>query len=382
MERLASREALAPSDTVAICHAYRHAALKTPEERSRPHVVALRRDAGGGAGFTGIIGSTPEMLQVLRLMQSAAASPIAVLIDGETGTGKELVARGIHGTSGRAEGPFIAVNCAALPEALLESELFGHRKGAFTGAAADRGGLFEAADGGTIFLDEIGEMPAAMQARLLRVVQEGEVTPVGDTRPRTVDVRIISATNRDLTAEMDRGAFRRDLYYRLAAFPIHLPPLHERGDDVVLLVDRFLGVAAERHRKRIAGIEPVALAALARFAWPGNVRELQNEIDRAVAIARDGATIGMSHLSAKLTAVPRAAKAAEMVGEAHPTGNPQSAIRYPQSSGSLREVRAAFEAQYITDMLRRLGGNITRAAKELGLSRPVLHQKIKQYGIR
>ncbi|HVO22354.1 MAG TPA: sigma 54-interacting transcriptional regulator [Candidatus Margulisiibacteriota bacterium] len=388
---LAFLETLSSSVAAAIDNARRYALLKTSEERLQVQVAALRRDLARRDQFTEIVGTSAVMSEVFRLMESAAASPIAVLIEGETGTGKELVARGIHRTSSRADGPFIAVNCAALPEALLESELFGHRKGAFTGAAADRVGLFEAADGGTIFLDEIGEMPTAMQARLLRVLQEGEVVPVGDTRPRTIDVRVISATNRDLTAEVERGAFRRDLYYRLAAFPIHLPPLRTRGDDVALLVDRFLSIAGERHRKRIAGVEPEALAALTRFGWPGNVRELQNEVDRAVAIARDGSTIGTAHLSAKLAAVPTPPQTDEvMVRDAHPPHpgsadpHPFSPFHNPQSafSGSLRQARATFEAHYITDVLQRHGGNITRTAKELGLSRPVLHQKIKQYGIK
>src|SRR5207247_408208 len=183
-------------------------------------------------------------------------SAITVLIEGETGTGKELVARGIHRTSERADGPLLALNCAALPETLLESQLFGHRRGSFTGATHDQRGLFEAAEGGTIFLDEIGDMPAAMQAKLLRVLQEGEVRPVGDRQTRKIDVRVISATNRDLTDAVARRAFRDDLYYRVGAFPIHVPPLRERREDIPLLAERFLVAAAERHRKRIPGIDP------------------------------------------------------------------------------------------------------------------------------
>mgnify|MGYP003693732629 CR=1 FL=1 len=196
--------------------------------------------------------------------------------------------------------PFVAVNCAALPETLLESELFGHRRGAFTGATHDRRGLFEAASGGTLFLDEIGETPPAMQAKLLRVLQEGEITPVGDTHPRKVDVRVLAATNRDLTRAIADGRFRDDLYYRVAAFPIRLPPLRERREDVPLLADRFLAAAAGRHHKRIAGITPAAVGCLVRFDWPGNVRELQNEIERAVALAHDGDAVDLVHLSPKL----------------------------------------------------------------------------------
>src|SRR5262249_42600987 len=194
---------------------------------------------------------------------------ISVLIEGETGTGKELVARGIHRAGARAAAAFVAVNCAALPEALLESELFGHRRGAFTGATHHQGGVFGAASGGTIFLDEIGEMPAPMQAKLLRVLQEGEVTPVGDRHPRKVDVRVVSATNRDLATEVRERRFRDDLYYRLGAFPIRLPPLRERREDIPLLATRFVRDAAERHRKRIAGLAPEGLERLARFDSPG-----------------------------------------------------------------------------------------------------------------
>jgi transcriptional regulator with GAF, ATPase, and Fis domain len=304
-------------------------------------------------------------------MESAAASPITVLIEGETGTGKELVARGIHRASARADGPFLAVNCAALAETLLESELFGHRRGAFTGALQDRRGLFEAAGGGTILLDEVGEMPASMQAKLLRVLQEGEVTPVGDSRPRPVDVRVIAATNRDLAAEVKRGAFRQDLYYRVAAFPIRLPPLRERREDIPLLVDRVLAEAAERHGKHIAGVEPAALACLMGYDWPGNVRELQNEIERAVALTRSGEPNAPEHLS------PRTVAAAAPGRAPLP-----EAVEGVRPSGPLRRARAAFEASYIAAVLRQEGGNVSHAARALGLSRVMLQKKMKEYGLR
>jgi two-component system response regulator HupR/HoxA len=313
-----------------------------------------------------MIGTGASMAEVICLMESAAASPIAVLVEGETGTGKELVARGIHGASARAEAPFVAVNCAALPETLLESELFGYRRGAFTGATQDQRGLFEAASGGTILLDEIGDMPPAMQAKLLRVLQEGEIVPLGDRRPRRIDVRVISATNHELAAEAARGAFHQDLYYRLAAFPIRLPPLRERREDLPLLAGRFLAAAAERHRKVIPGFEPAALALLVRFDWPGNVRELQNEVERAVALARDGESIAPRHLSPKLGDPPASAAAAVEEAEAVP----------------LRAARAAFEARHIATVLRRHGGNVTRAAEALGLSRFMLQRKMKEYGLR
>jgi Nif-specific regulatory protein len=365
---LAFLETLAGAVGIAIENAQLFARVKASEEGLRAQVGAFRRDLARRAGFAEMIGNAPVMADVFRLMESAAASPIAVIVEGETGTGKELVARGIHGAGARADAPFVAVNCAAVPETLLESELFGYRRGAFTGATQDQRGLFEAASGGTIFLDEIGEMPPAMQAKLLRVVQESEVVPVGDRRPRRIDVRVISATNRELAAEVARKNFREDLFYRLAAFPIRLPPLRERRDDIPLLAARFLTAAAARHGKRMPGFEPVALALLGGFSWPGNVRELQNEIERAVALARDGETIGPQHLSAKLAGGPGGGAAAG------PREEPDAA--------PLRAARAAFEARHIARVLREHGGNVTHAAEALGLSRFMLQKKMKEYGLR
>jgi Nif-specific regulatory protein len=394
---LAFLEALAGSIAVAIENARLYAHVKESEERLRTQVGALRRDLARRDRFSEIIGTGPAMAEVFRLMESAAASPITVLIEGETGTGKELVARGIHRTSPRADGPFLAVNCAAVTETLLESQLFGHRRGAFTGATQDQRGFFEAATGGTIFLDEVGEMPAAMQAKLLRVLQEGEVIPVGETRPRKVDVRVISATNRDLAAGVAAGGIRKDLYYRLGAFPIRLPPLRERREDIPLLADRILAAAVERHRKRVRGIEPDALECLLAFEWPGNVRELENEIERAVALARDGEALGPGHLSAKLvaavggtrpaTATSVAAPLSGATGDAAPSGAAGAPPDEPAPAskhgvGSLRRARAAFEARYVAEVLRQHGGNVSRAAQALGLSRVMLQKKMKEYGLR
>jgi Nif-specific regulatory protein len=363
-------EALAGSIAVAVENAMLFETVKASEERLRAQVGALRRDLARLDRFTEIVSISPAMRDVFRLMESAAASPITVLIEGETGTGKELVARGIHRTSTRADGPFIAINCAAMAENLLESELFGHRKGAFTGALQDRRGLFEAANGGTIFLDEVGEMPAAMQAKLLRVLQEGEVTPVGDERPRRVDVRVIAATNRDLAAEVKGGRFRQDLFYRIGAFPVRLPPLQERREDVPVLAERFLAAAAARHGKRVAGIDPAVLDRLAAYAWPGNVRELQNEIERAVALCPDGERIGLELTSPKLAGTPVGPDpAASAVGALAPTE-------------PLRDARERFEIQYLRSVLRAQEGNVSRAARVLGLSRVMLQKKMKVYGLR
>ncbi len=383
-EDLAFLEALAGSAAVAIENARLYAKVKASEELLRVQVGALRRDIAHRDRFTEIIGTGPAMTEVFRMMESAAATPITVLIEGETGTGKELVARGIHRAGARAEGPFLAVNCAAVSETLLESELFGHRRGAFTGATQDHRGLFEAAAGGTILLDEIGEMPPAMQAKLLRVLQEGEVIPVGDTRPRKVDVRVISATNRDLHAEVLKKAFRQDLYYRLAVFPIQLPPLRERREDIPLLSDLILKNAAKRQETRVAGIDPAALDMLVRFDWPGNVRELENELERAVALAHDGEMITRGHLSAKLHShgagdtMPAATTAAAPASPPRPT----AAASETGDTVPLRRARAGFEADYIRRVLDENARNVSRTARALGLSRVMLQKKMKEYGLR
>ena len=368
---LAFLDALAASVAVAIENARLYEQAKASEERLRTQVSVLRRDLARRDRFTEMVGTGPGMAEVFRLMECAAASPIRVLIEGETGTGKEIVARAIHRESARADGPFLAVNCAAFQEALLESELFGHRRGAFTDAIQDRRGVFEAAEKGTIFLDEIGDMPIAMQAKLLRVLEQNEVVAIGDTRPRKVDVRVVSATNRNLADEVESGRFREDLYYRLAAYPIRLPPLRARREDIPLLAQGFTKAAGERHRKRIAGIDPIVLDCLVRFEWPGNVRELRNEIERAVALARDGEVIGAAHLSAKLL---------EAAGSPAEPSRPAASLT--ATDGSLLRARAAFEARYIGEVLRQQGGNVSRAAKALGLSRVMLQRKMKAYGLR
>jgi transcriptional regulator with GAF, ATPase, and Fis domain len=358
--------ALSGSVAIALENARLWADMKGSAARLEAKVGALRRDLERRDRFGGMVGSAASMADVFRLMDAAATSPITVLIEGETGTGKELVAQGIHKASARADEPFVAVNCAAVPESLLESELFGHRRGAFTGATHDRAGLFEAASGGTLLLDEVGEMTPAMQAKLLRVLQEGEVTPLGERRARRVDVRVISATNRDLLQEVKARRFRDDLYYRLGAFPIHIPPLRERTTDIPLLVERFLADAVGRHGKAIPGIEPEAWELLSHFDWPGNVRELRNEIERAVALATAGEPIAVRHLSSKL-AVPR---------ERAP-----SPVDVPSRS-DLRDARTGFEARFIDQVLAEHGGNVSQSARALGISRVALQKKMKDHGLR
>jgi len=365
-------ESLAEVIAISLSNADRFAQIQTSEQVLRKQVGALRRDLVNRDLEREIIGTSSAMAQVLRLIASAAASSIPVLISGETGTGKELVARAVHRASERAGGPFIAVNCAAFTETLLESELFGHRRGAFTGASTEEPGLFKAASGGVILLDEVGEMPLPMQAKLLRVLQEGEITPVGDTRPQKVDVRVLSATNRDLAAAVTAKTFRADLYYRLAVFPIQLPPLRDRREDVPLLASRFLAISSRSSGKRMGGIDTEALDALVRFHWPGNVRQLQNEIERAVALAAEGQTIAPALLWAAVA------------GSSEVSAAPISAADGLPAKGHLAEsqplamARANFEARYIRNVLAQTGGNVAQAARLLGISRVALHKRIKQ----
>jgi transcriptional regulator with GAF, ATPase, and Fis domain len=286
-EEMRLLELLANSVAIALENAQQFKQIKESEDRLRVEVGALRRELARNDRFAEIIAVSPAMTEVFRRAEAAAASTRSVLIQGETGTGKELVARAIHRISARAQRPFVAINCAAVPEGLLESELFGHRRGAFSGALEEQIGLFRAASGGVLFLDEIGEMPIQMQAKLLRVLQEGEVKPVGDTRSYKIDVRIISATNRDLGADVASRTFRSDLFYRLNTFTIRIPPLRERREDIPLIAARFLEAAMRAHDKNIQGFTAETLKLLEAANWPGNVRELGNEIEQAVALARN-----------------------------------------------------------------------------------------------
>jgi transcriptional regulator with GAF, ATPase, and Fis domain len=371
-EDLRLLESLAEVIAIALSNADRFAQIQTSEQVLRRQVGALRSDLIKLDLEREIIGTSAAIAQVLRLIASAAASSIPVLIEGETGTGKELVARAIHRASDRASGPFIAVNCAAFTETLLESELFGHRRGAFTGAASDEPGVFRAANSGVILLDEVGEMPLPMQTKLLRVLQEREITPVGESRPQKVDVRVLSATNRDLSAAVTAKTFREDLYYRLAVFPIRLPPLRDRREDIPLLASRFLAKSSQGSGKRIGGIDADALDALIRFNWPGNVRQLQNEIERAVALAANGQSIGKAQLWAALGGSAENPSLPDSVG-ALPSMDDLATQSQP-----LAKARADFEARYIASVLARTGGKVTQAARLLGISRVALHKRIKQ----
>ncbi|MCA1908213.1 MAG: sigma-54 dependent transcriptional regulator, partial [Magnetospirillum sp.] len=300
------------------------------------------------------------LTEVIELASRVAVYDISVLLTGESGTGKELLARAIHYNSPRGDKPFVVENCGALPDQLLESELFGCKKGAFTGAYEDRIGLFEQADGGTIFLDEIGETSPAFQVKLLRVLQEGEIRPLGARLTRKVDVRVIAATNRNLEQEVHDKLFRRDLYYRLAAFPIHIPPLRERPGDIVVLANRLLADTARSFGKNVEGFSAAALALLQSYDWPGNVRELMNEMQRMVALA-DGPVIGPDLTSPRLRDRPRTNPAA--------------------TGGSLRDQVDALELRILSDSLERHRWNISHVAEELGLSRVGLRAKLNRHGL-
>lgn len=319
--------------------------------------------APAGEGFAGLIAESPATEKAIRLAGRAAQSAIPVLIEGESGVGKEVFARAIHASSDRAPRPFVAVNCGALPESLVESILFGHEKGAFTGAVARRVGKFEEADRGTLFLDEIGELPPEAQVKLLRAVQEGEVDPVGGARTIKTDIRLISATNRDLTAEVAAGRFREDLFYRVSVFPLTLPPLRARREDIAPLAERFIARFAAQEAKAVSGMSDAARAALVAAPWPGNVRQLENAIYRAVVLTENHILTpeDFSHLS---TNAPRETAAA-------PAGHP-----FFDAEGHVRPL-ADIEAAALEVALERYEGSMSEAARRLGIGRTTLYRKTK-----
>ena len=334
------------------------AADKALEERGlRQEVSRLQREVERPYRFDNIVGRSPQMQEVFNLIRRMASSAVNVLITGESGTGKELVARAIHYNSPRAKRPFVPVNCAAIPDALLESELFGHKRGAFTDARSDRAGMFVEADGGTLFLDEIGDLSPALQAKLLRVIAEREIRPLGATRSEKVDVRVISATHKDLQAGMRGGTFREDLYYRLNVLQIHLPSLRDRSEDVLPLAEHFLTRAAERSGKRVAGFSQGALKTLLSHSWPGNVRELENIIERAVALCEN------------VQITPQDLPAA--MRERRPSDLVDYAVNRNLTLADL-------EREYIQRVMKEEGGNKTRAAQRLGLDRKTLYRKLEE----
>jgi DNA-binding NtrC family response regulator len=335
----------------------------------REHRLLLER-VDRDLRFENLIGSGMAMRRVFELIQKVAETDLTVLVRGESGTGKELVAQALHQRSPRRQRPFVAVNCAAISRELVESELFGHEKGAFTGADARRIGRFEAADGGTIFLDEIGDMAPETQAKVLRVLQERSLERVGSTKPVSVDVRVVAATHRDLEAEVKRGRFREDLYYRLKVVQIELPPLRERLEDVPALVERFLGQLAERLGRERRRMGASALAALARQAWPGNVRELRNVVEQAVVLS--------SHDPIEDHDLSLAQGAGSTPSSAGPEANGGSG----SFGDAKRRATEDFERAYLLRALRQHGGNISRTAEAIGMVRQSLQQKIRELGLR
>ncbi|MFQ5513059.1 MAG: sigma-54-dependent transcriptional regulator [Myxococcota bacterium] len=312
-----------------------------------------------------LLGGSEALHRVKHLIERVAPTLATVLISGESGTGKELVARSIHLRSDRGERPFVKINCAAIPESLLESELFGHEKGAFTGASARKPGRFELADGGTLFLDEIGEMPLSAQPKLLRALQEASFYRVGGTRTVTVDVRLIAATNRDLRDAVSEGRFREDLFYRLHVVPIPLPPLRERRQDIPVLAQHFAERSARRLRRPIEGIEPELMDALVAYSWPGNIRELENVIERAILLA-EGPCLRTADLPP------------ELLQSTWSTDTPRTP---PPLRERIRSETRRIEREAIIEALEVTQGNVTRAARRLGISRRGLQLKLKELGI-
>ncbi len=341
-----------------IAHAVRLRQFAEEEKALLAENQRLQRELADRYRPANIVGKSREMAPVYEMIGQVATSDATVLIRGESGTGKELIAQAVHYGSHRSEGPFVRVNCAALPEALIESELFGHEKGAFTGAIQKRMGRFERASAGTIFLDEIGDLPASVQVRLLRVLQEREFERVGGTEVLATDVRVVAATNRELEKDMEEGRFRTDLYYRLNVFPIHVPPLRDRRTDITLLADHFIEKYNERHSRSIVRLSTPAIDLLMAYHWPGNVRELENAIERAVLVADDDV------IHARL--LPPSL---------------QMAHAGDRRSGPLNAQLEALEKELIIDALKVNQGNRAAAARELGVTERVMGLRAEKYGL-
>jgi transcriptional regulator with PAS, ATPase and Fis domain len=312
-----------------------------------------------------IVGTSASLGEIRSLIKKVAPTEATVLIQGESGTGKELVARAIHLLSPRFDGPLITLNCAAVPSELIESELFGHKRGSFTGAVADHFGVFRSAHQGTLFLDEIEATSPAMQVKLLRAIQMGEIRPVGENTARQVDVRLIAATNRDLARLVGEGGFREDLFYRINVFPITIPPLNERPEDIPVLIQHFLDRLAIQTGKHVRGMDPAALDLLVRYPWPGNVRELENEIERALVLTGEGRSISVRSLSSRVT------DAVEKTLSKRP----------PPEKATLKDAVDDLEKKMVREALESCRGNRTLAAKKLGLSRQGLLNKMYKFGM-
>ena len=340
--------------------------IRKAEEREqlRKEVGRLRREVRADARFGELVVGSPAMRKALHVVERVAKHDSPVLLTGASGTGKEVVARMLHRESPRAAAPFVPVNCGGVPEQLLESEFFGYVKGAFTGADRDKEGLFEAADGGTLFLDEVGELPGALQVKLLRALQEGEVRRLGATEIQRVDVRVISATNLDLEAAVEDGRFRKDLYYRLAVVPIHLPPLRDRSEEIPKLVTYLLARQSARLGVEVEGVDPDAMAVLLTYAWPGNICELENVLERALVLT-EGPSISLDDLP-------------EAVRRPAPEG---LGIGVDSDDLSVKRHGARMEKHLIQLALDRTGGNKTHAAELLELSPRALRYKIQEYGV-
>ena len=353
---------LSQSASQAFAHARLVNRLRAAEESQRNENVYLKRREQGRR-FDGIIGEAAGMKKLFEQLRKVVDTRVTVLVEGETGTGKELIASAVHYWSERRDALFIAQNCAAMPENLLESELFGHKKGSFTGATDDKKGLFELADGGTLFLDEVGEMPLNLQAKLLRVLQEGEIRPIGHNQTKRVDTRIVAATNRDLEKEVAEGRFREDLYYRLKVFPITVPPLRERREDIPLLAGHFLKKYANEFGRTVRGFSQQAMELLASYKWPGNVRELENEVQRLIIQMDDGGFVEPEHVS------PRIRQVENVIDKVAP------------KKGTLKEMMEQVEKWILLEALKEHDNNKSQTARTLGITREGLHKKLKNFGL-
>ncbi len=335
---------------VLVERAVEHGRLRRENER-------LRRELGAHRNIRGIVGRSPAMRRVVDVVERVAPTDLPVLIEGESGTGKDLVARAIHDLSPRASGPFLSINMSAIPDALAESELFGHERGAFSGATVARRGFFAEAEGGTLFLDEIGAAPPSLQPKLLRVLQDGEYIPVGSRQARKADARIVCATNEDLTARAKAGSFREDLYYRIRVMPVALPPLRERREDIALLVEHFVRKHAGRLGRAELAFSPDAMRAILEYPWPGNVRELENAVERALLLAR-GDELEVEDLPPEV--------------REHKLG---------EGEGGYRRARDEWEKGYLQALLGEASGSVARAADLAGLHRSTLYEKLARHGL-